>query len=48
MCEEDFWWLDAPVRRVTMDESLIPFSQSLELALLPCADDVIAAVHALT
>ncbi len=47
MCEEGFCWLDAPVRRVTMGESIIPFSQSLEDALMPGVEDMIAAVHAL-
>jgi len=47
LCEEGFWWLDAPVRRVTMGESIIPFSQSLEDALMPGVDEMIAAVHAL-
>ncbi len=45
--EEGFWSLDAPVRRVTMGESIIPFSQPLEDALIPGATQVVEAVRSL-
>jgi acetoin:2,6-dichlorophenolindophenol oxidoreductase subunit beta len=42
--EEAIWYLEGPVVRVTMGQSIIPFSQPLEEALIPKEADVIAAV----
>ena len=39
------WYLEGPVIRVTMGQSIIPFSQPLEEYLIPKESDVIAAVR---
>jgi pyruvate dehydrogenase E1 component beta subunit len=39
------WYLEGPVVRVTMGDSIIPFSAPLEEALIPKPVDVIAAVR---
>lgn len=43
--DQAIWYLEGPVVRVTMNASIIPFSQPLEEYLIPGTDDVIAAVH---
>jgi pyruvate dehydrogenase E1 component beta subunit len=43
--EQCFYDLDAPVGRVCSAEVPIPYAQHLELAALPDADRVVAAVH---
>jgi|FLYN01.1.fsa_nt_gi pyruvate dehydrogenase E1 component beta subunit len=43
--EQAIWYLEGPVVRVTMNASIVPFSQPLEEYLIPGKDDVIAAVH---
>jgi len=45
--DEAIWYLDAPVVRVTMGESMVPFSPPLEAALIPNEQHIIAAVHGL-
>lgn len=45
--DEAIWYLDAPVVRVTMGESMVPFSPPLEAALIPNEHHIIAAVHRL-
>lgn len=39
-----FSWLDAPIKRVAYPDRPVPYARSLEAALLPRADDVVAAV----
>jgi len=47
VADEGLWTLDAPARRVTMGDSIIPFSEPLEQAVLPDVQDVISAVRSL-
>lgn len=42
--DQAIWYLEGPVVRVTMGQSIIPFSQPLEEHLIPKEADVIAAV----
>jgi pyruvate dehydrogenase E1 component beta subunit len=43
--EAAFDYLDAPVRRVAQLEAPIPYARNLEQAMLPKADDVVAAAR---
>ncbi len=43
--DEALWTLDAPATRVTMGDSIIPFSEPLEQAVLPGVEEVISAVR---
>jgi pyruvate/2-oxoglutarate/acetoin dehydrogenase E1 component len=43
--DEAIWYLDAPVRRVTMGEAIIPFSAPLEAHVTPSTERVVAAVR---
>jgi 2-oxoisovalerate dehydrogenase E1 component beta subunit len=42
-----FWWLDAPIRRVTAPDTPVPYSPPLEHDFLPKAADVVAAARRL-
>ncbi len=42
-----FWYLDAPVKRVTAPDTPVPYSPPLEYDFLPKAADVVAAVREL-
>jgi 2-oxoisovalerate dehydrogenase E1 component len=41
-----FWALDAPVTRVTAKDTFVGYEPSLEYAILPQVDDIVAAVRA--
>ncbi len=43
--ERAFWDLDAPIGRVCSAEVPIPYAKHLEIAALPSADAIVAAVH---
>ncbi len=43
--DEAIWYLEGPVVRVTLGNSIIPFSQPLEEYVVPGKDDVIKAVR---
>jgi pyruvate dehydrogenase E1 component beta subunit len=45
LAERAFWDLDAPVERVCTAEVPIPYARHLEVAALPQAEDVVAAVR---
>jgi pyruvate dehydrogenase E1 component beta subunit len=45
VAEEGFWTLQAPIERVTTDDTQIPFSPALELQLYPTKEKIIAAVR---
>jgi pyruvate dehydrogenase E1 component beta subunit len=45
VAEDGFWYLQAPVVRVTVPDTHIPFSPPLERQLYPSADRIIAAVR---
>jgi pyruvate/2-oxoglutarate/acetoin dehydrogenase E1 component len=42
--EQAFEYLEAPVRRITMPETVVPFSPLLEQRIIPGVQDVVAAV----
>jgi pyruvate/2-oxoglutarate/acetoin dehydrogenase E1 component len=46
IAEHAFWDLDAPVGRVCSAEVPIPYAKHLEIAALPSADAIVAAVKA--
>jgi pyruvate dehydrogenase E1 component beta subunit len=45
VADEGIWRLDAPIRRVTMGDALIPFSPPLETHVTPSAEQVVRAVR---
>src|SRR5579872_3200893 len=47
VAEHCFWALDAPVARVTATDTFVAYEPSLEHAILPQTDDVLAAARAL-
>jgi 2-oxoisovalerate dehydrogenase E1 component len=44
--EEAFDWLDAPVARIGMGDVPMPYNDTLERAVIPSADDIVAACKA--
>jgi 2-oxoisovalerate dehydrogenase E1 component len=47
VAEHCFWALDAPVTRVTALDTFVAYEPSLEHAILPQVEDIVAAVEAL-
>ena len=47
IADELFPWLDAPVRRVASLDTWVAYAPKLERAILPEAEDVVAAVEEL-
>ncbi|MGH9382180.1 MAG: thiamine pyrophosphate-dependent enzyme [Thermoanaerobaculia bacterium] len=47
IADEHFWFLDAPVRRVTGPDTPVPYAPPLEHDFLPKAADVVSAVRRL-
>ncbi len=47
LSDDLFWYLDAPVRRVTAPDTPVPYSPPLEYDFLPKAADVVAAAREL-
>ena len=47
IADEAFEFVDGPIRRVTVPDTLVPFSPTMEDFLLPKADDVARAVRSL-
>jgi pyruvate dehydrogenase E1 component beta subunit len=45
VADEGIWRLDAPIRRVTMGDTIIPFSPPLEAHVTPSAEQVVRAAH---
>jgi pyruvate/2-oxoglutarate/acetoin dehydrogenase E1 component len=43
--EHAIFWLDAPIRRVCVPDTPIPFAPVMEQAVIPGAEDIIDAVH---
>ena len=46
MAEHCFWALDAPVARVAATDTFVPYEPTLEQAVLPQVDDIVAAAPA--
>ena len=47
VADEMFFFLDAPIRRVTAPDTPVPYSPPLEYDFLPKAEDVVAAAKRL-
>ncbi|MBK6489646.1 MAG: pyruvate dehydrogenase [Gemmatimonadetes bacterium] len=47
LAEQAFWFLDAPVARLCVDDVPMPYHPSLLAAVLPSADDIAARIDAL-
>ena len=47
VAEHCFWDLDAPVGRVTAEDTFVGYEPSLEHAILPQVDDIVTAAPAL-
>ena len=47
IADECFWVLDAPVRRVAALDTHVAYEPTLEKAVLPQVDDIVAAATAL-
>ena len=47
LADELFYWLDAPIRRVTAPDTPVPYSPPLEHDFLPNVGDVVAAARGL-
>ena len=45
VAEEALWHLDAPIRRVSVPDTPIPFAPALEYAVLPQTQTIVEAVH---
>jgi 2-oxoisovalerate dehydrogenase E1 component len=46
VAEHCFWALDAPVARVTAEDTFVAYEPSLEHAILPQVEDIVTAVRA--
>jgi pyruvate/2-oxoglutarate/acetoin dehydrogenase E1 component len=45
VAEEALWYLDAPIRRVSVPDTPIPFAPGLEHAVLPQTQTIVEAVR---
>ena len=47
VAEHDFHYLDAPIARVAAKDAPIPFSETLEQAILPQTEEIVIAARML-
>jgi len=47
VADEDFHYLDAPIRRVAAKDTPVPFSEAMEEAVLPQTEELVATARAL-